>query len=198
VGQVIGVDPSAIFIAKAQSLAQEFPNLSFEVGDGRALRFEAESIDVVVVHQVLSHVPQSEALITEAFRVLRPNGSLAVYDGDYATGTVAIGESDPLQQCVYAFQESFIHDIWIVRRLPQLLHEVGFEVLPMQSHGYVEAPEGAYMLTWIERGADALLQRGCISKETADALKAEAAGRSHEKRWFGHIGFASILSRKPT
>jgi arsenite methyltransferase len=198
VGQTIGVDPSAIFIAKAQSLAQDLPNLSFEVGEGRSLRFAAESFDVVVVHQVLSHVPQPERLITEAFRVLRPNGCLAVYDGDYATATVSIGEPDPLQQCVYAFQESFIHDIWIVRRLPQLLHEAGFEVLPMQSHGYVEAPEGAYMLTWIERGADALLQKGCISKETAEAFKAEAKRRSNGKLWFGHIAFASILCRKPT
>lgn len=198
VGQVNGVDPSAIFIAKAQALAQDLPNLSFEVGEGRALRFEAESFDVVVVHQVLSHVPQPERLLAEAFRVLRPKGMLAIYDGDYATATVAIGEPDPLQQCAYAFQASYIHDIWIVRRLPQLLREAGFEVLPMQSHGYVEAPEGAYMLTWIDRGADALVQRGSISKESAEAFKTEAKRRSDEKRWFGHIAFASILSRKPT
>jgi hypothetical protein len=47
----------------------------------------------------------------------------------------------------------------------------------MQSYGYVEAPNAAYMLTWIERGADALLQKGSISKETAEAFKAEAKQR---------------------
>jgi ubiquinone/menaquinone biosynthesis C-methylase UbiE len=191
------VDPSAVFIAKARSLAQDIPNLSFEEGEGRSLRFETGSFDVVVVHQVLSHVPQPERLLAEAFRVLRPQGWLAVFDGDYATATVATGESDPLQACVQAFQANFIHDSWIVRRLPRLMHEGGLEAMSMQSHGYVEAPEGAYMLTWIERGADALLQAGRIDQGTAEALKTEAKRRSAAKIWFGHIAFASLLGRKP-
>jgi hypothetical protein len=36
-----------------------------------------------------------------------------------------------------------------------------------------------------------------IGKETAEALKAEAQRRSEEKKWFGHIAFASVLGRKP-
>jgi hypothetical protein len=52
------------------------------------------------------------------------------------------------------------------------------------------------MLTWIERGADVLWQEGGIGKETAEALKAEARQRSTMKAWFGHIAFASLLSRK--
>jgi hypothetical protein len=92
---------------------------------------------------------------------------------------------------------NFVHDPWIVRRLPQLIQAVGFEVKPMRSHGYVEAPEGAYMLTWVDRGADVLLQAGRIGQETAEALKAEARRRSAAKVWFGHIAFASVLGRKP-
>ena len=73
----------------------------------------------------------------------------------------------------------------------------GFEVIGMQSHGYVEAPTGAYMLTWIERGADVLEQRGCVGAQLAEALKAEAMRRSNEAQWFGHIAFASVIARKP-
>ena len=197
VAQVIGVDPSAVFIARAHTLAQNIPNLSFEEGDGRSLRFEASSFEVVVVHQSLSHVPQPEQLIEEAFRVLQPGGWLAVFDGDYSTATVAIGEFDPLEVCVHAFRTNFVHDPWIVRHLPQLIHRAGFDVKPMRSHGYIEAPEGGYMLTWIERGTDVLLQAGRISKESAEALKAEAHRRNAEKTWFGHIAFASILGQKP-
>jgi SAM-dependent methyltransferase len=197
VGQVIGVDPSAVFIAKARSLSQSFPNLSFEEGDGRVLAFDANAFDVVVVHQTLSHVPQPEQLIAEAFRVLRPSGWLAVFDGDYATATVATGERDPLEVCVGAFRENFVHNPWLVRHLPQLIQAGGFELRPVQSHGYVEAPEGSYMLTWIDRGAEVLLRAGRISEETADALKAEASRRSAARAWFGHIAFASLLGRKP-
>ena len=158
---------------------------------------DGEAFDVVVVHQTLSHVPQPECLLAEAFRVLRPSGWLAVFDGDYATATVATGDGDPLETCADAFRTHFVHDPWIVRRLPQLLRTCGLEVKPMRSHGYVEAPEGAYMLTWIDRGAEALLHDGRISAETAEVLKAEARRRSSAKAWFGHIAFASVLSRKP-
>jgi ubiquinone/menaquinone biosynthesis C-methylase UbiE len=196
VGQVVGVDPSPVFIAKARALAQDLTNILYEEGDGRSLRFEADAFDVVVVHQALSHVPEPEKLVAEAHRVLKPAGWLAVYDGDYATGTVAIDTLDPLEVCVHAFRANFIHDPWIVRRLPQLLQASGFEVMPMQSHGYVESPEYGYMLTWIDRGADTLLQEGRISQEICESLKAEARRRSDEKRWFGHIAFASVLGQK--
>jgi hypothetical protein len=103
---------------------------------------------------------------------------------------------DPLQACVEAFRENFVNDLWLVRRLPQLIKSEGFDVMPVRSHGYVEASEGGYMLTWVDRGADVLLQAGRIGSEHAEALKTEASRRSAIKAWFGHIAFASVLGRK--
>jgi SAM-dependent methyltransferase len=197
VAQVTGIDPSAVFIAKARTLAQGIPNLTFEEGDGRSLSFDAGDFDVVVVHTVMSHILEPERLVAEVYRVLRPHGWLAVFDGDYATITVATGDFDPLEACIDCMRTHFVHDPWIIRRLPQLVRAGGFEVRPLRSHGYIEAPEGAYMLTLIDRGAEALLDDGRIGAETAAALKAEARRRSATKTWFGHIAFASLLGRKP-
>jgi SAM-dependent methyltransferase len=196
VREVVGVDPSPVFIANARALAADIPNVTFEEGDGRSLRFTAGAFDVAVAHQALSHVPEPERLLAEAWRVLRPGGWLAIYDGDYATATVATSDLDPLEACADAFRRGFIHDPWIMRRLPQLLKASGFATMPMRSYGYVEATGGAYMLTWIDRGADALAAGGHISRETAAALKAEAQRRSAAGAWFGHIAFASILAQK--
>ena len=197
VARAIGVDPSALFIEKAGALAADVANIAFLVADGRDLKFDSGTFDVVVVHTTLSHVPRPEQVVAEALRVLREGGWLAIFDGDYATATVAIGKPDPLEDCVCAFRENFVHDPWLVRRLPRLLVECGFEVMPMRCHGYVEAPDAGYMLTWIDRGADVLLQAGQIGPDAARAHKAEAERRSSEKTWFGHIAFASILGRKP-
>jgi len=199
VAQATGVDPSPVFIARAraQALAEGISNTVFERGDGRFLRFERETFDVVVLHTTLCHVPEPSRLLAEAHRALRPRGWVAVFDGDYATATVATGHSDPLQSCVDAFQENFVNDPWLVRRLPRLIEAQGFKVLPMRSHGYVEAPEAGYMLTWIDRGADALMQAGRIGKEEAEALKAEARRRSATRTWYGHIAYNSVLARKP-
>jgi ubiquinone/menaquinone biosynthesis C-methylase UbiE len=83
VAEAVGVDPSPVFIAKAGELAAGLDNLSFEEGDGRALRFGDGDFDVVVCHTVLCHVPEPERVLTEALRVLRPGGTLA----GSATGT---------------------------------------------------------------------------------------------------------------
>jgi ubiquinone/menaquinone biosynthesis C-methylase UbiE len=63
------------------------------------LTFDAATFDVAVFHTTLCHVPTLEAALREARRVLRPDGWLAVFDGDYATTTVAIAPADPLQAC---------------------------------------------------------------------------------------------------
>ena len=196
VGEAVGIDPSTIFLSKARELGSAISNLSFEHGDGRSLPFDDKSFDVVVVHTTLCHVPDPAGLTAEAFRVLRPDGWLAVFDGDYATATIATGDFDPLEACIHAFRDGFVHDQWLVRRLPVLIQACGFDVKPMRSHGYVEAGKGSYLLTWIDRGADVLVQAGRISAEKAEALKAEARRRSDNNKWFGHIAFASILARK--
>ncbi|MCK4509287.1 MAG: methyltransferase domain-containing protein [Desulfuromonadales bacterium] len=197
VKEAVGIDPSAIFISKAREFGSSIPNLSFFEGDGRALPLDDQSFDVVVVHTTMCHVPDPGGLVTEAFRALRPDGWLAVFDGDYATATIATGDFDPLEVCIDAFRDGFVHDQWLVRRLPVLLQSCGFDVKPMRSHGYVEAGKSSYLLTWIDRGADALHQAGRIGADKAEALKAEARRRSDNNNWFGHIAFASILATKP-
>jgi ubiquinone/menaquinone biosynthesis C-methylase UbiE len=196
VSEAVGIDPSATFIEKARELSWGIPNVSFEVADGRSLSLDDASFDVVVVHTTLCHVPEPEKLLIQAHRVLRPGGWLAVFDGDYATATVATGDFDPLEACIDAFRSGFVHDQWLIRRLPTLIAAAGFSVQPTRSHGYIEAPEAGYLLTWIDRGADLLVQNGRISGETAETFKAEARCRSEGKKWFGHIAFASVLACK--
>jgi arsenite methyltransferase len=192
VAHTTGIDRSKIFIARAQKLAHEIQNVSFEEGDGRRTRFDEGTFDVVVLHTVLLHALEPEKLIAEAFRVMRSGGWLAVFDADDAT--VATGKCDPLQACIDVLP---VQNPGLVHRLPSMLENRGFKVLPMRSHGYVEAPEGGLMLGWIDRGADALVKLGRIGNELSEALRVEARRRSASKSWFGHISFFSELGRKP-
>lgn len=43
--QVIGLDPSPVFLAKARELAKGIDNLTFKEGDGRSLPFDDPSFD---------------------------------------------------------------------------------------------------------------------------------------------------------
>jgi len=74
VAEVVGVDPSPLLLERGRSLASGVPHLTFETGDGRALGFKDETFDVVVLHTLLTHVPEAEAVLAQAHRVLRPGG----------------------------------------------------------------------------------------------------------------------------
>jgi ubiquinone/menaquinone biosynthesis C-methylase UbiE len=196
VGEVVGVDPSPIFLANGRALAEHLPNLTFVEGDARALPLEDRSFDVVVFHTTLCHVPGPELALAEAQRVLLSRGWLGIFDGDYATVTCAGGAFDPLQACADACVDYLVYDRWLVRRLPRLVREAGFELLRFRGYSYVEAPSSdGYMLSIVDRGAEALLDTGRIGVDVAEALKAEARRRSEAREFFGHIAYASLIAR---
>ena len=197
VREAVGIDPSPVMIAKSRVQRGSIPNVAFREGDGRSLPLGGEEFDVAIMHTVLSHVPQPERALAEAFRVLRPGGWLGVFDGDYETITVSIASHDPLGACIESFKESFINDIWLMRKLPTLVSSAGFRLVRFDSHGYIEAAEPTYLLSVVDRGADALVKAGVIDRTLAEALKAEARRRSERGEFFGHIGYASLIARKP-
>jgi ubiquinone/menaquinone biosynthesis C-methylase UbiE len=195
--QVIGIDPSPIFVEKARELAKGISNLSFQTGDARAVPFTNASFDLVVFHTVLCHVPEPERALREAQRVLRPDAWLAVFDGDYPTASVAIDAFDPLQSTVEAMIANYVQNPWLTRRLKHTLDAMGFRITSLRSHGYVQTAEPAYMLTLVDRGADLLMGAASIGAAQAEALKAEARRRVSTGEFFGQISFLSVLARTP-
>jgi len=197
VGEVVGLDPSPVFVQRARQIAAGVDNLSYVVGRGTALPFDDGAFDAVVFHTVLSHIPEAGAALAEAARVTAAGGGLAAFDGDYATTTVALGDRDPLQACVDAAMEALVHDRYLVRRLGTLVRAAGWEVVRLRSHGYVESEDPGYMLTLVDRGADTLVTAGRLGEDAADALKAEARRRVAAGEFFGHIAYASLIGRRP-
>ena len=122
VASVTGVDPSPLFVERARELS---PDLTFAVGDGRALDLPDDGFDAVVFHTSLCHIPDVELALAEARRVLRPGGRLAAFDGDYATMTFARDAADPLQSCAAAVIEMVVFDPWLMRRIVPLVTAAG-------------------------------------------------------------------------
>lgn len=196
VGEIVGLDPSPVFLAKAQELAARIPNLRFEEGDARALPFNDDAFDVALFHTCLTHVPEPEQAVAEAFRVLRPSGQLAILDGDYSTTTVAVGDHDPLQSCVDAAMAGLVNDRWLARRLPRIVRSCGFQIERIDSHGYLQAETPDYMLTLVDRGADILVSSNRIDQALADSLKEEARRRADSGEFFGFIAFTTMIAKK--
>ena len=88
-GEVVGLDvvPEVLDEARAHLATTGLGNVRFEPGSAYTLPFEAASFDVVHAHQLFQHLTRPIDAAREAWRVLRPDGLLAVRDADYATMT---------------------------------------------------------------------------------------------------------------
>ena len=84
--EVVGIDPSAAYVASAGALMDDDPRACFEIGDAQALRAPAATFDVVVSGLVLNFLPQAESAVAEMARVARPGGTVGTYVWDYAEG----------------------------------------------------------------------------------------------------------------
>ena len=69
VGEVVGVDPSPVFIEEARRLGAGLTNLAFHEGQANQSRFAESEFDVAVFHTTLCHLSDPNGAMQEARRV---------------------------------------------------------------------------------------------------------------------------------
>jgi ubiquinone/menaquinone biosynthesis C-methylase UbiE len=182
VSAAVGLDPSPVFVARARELASNLASVTYKVADGRSLPFSEASFDAVVFHTTLCHVTEPQIMLAEAARVLRDDGCVTIFEGDYAAATVATRAGDPLERCAEAFREHFVHDPWLARRLLPLVRAAGLGVRSVRSHSYAETL--------------ALVASGNAAPPEAEELKAEARRRIAAGEYFAHIPYLSLIAQR--
>ena len=77
----MGVDLSDHMLRRAEKrLVESAAAVELRQGDAAALDMARSSFDAVILHLVLSVVPDPAAVLAEAMRVLRPGGRAVIFD----------------------------------------------------------------------------------------------------------------------
>jgi ubiquinone/menaquinone biosynthesis C-methylase UbiE len=188
-GEVVGIDAASEVLeqATAHAAALGRENLRFEVADLFALGFPDESFDVVHVHQVLQHLADPVAALTEMRRVLRHDGLLAAREGDFAAFMWAPDDPvlDRWLELYFAVTERNGHDARIGPRLLGLAHAAGFGDVTVSSSSWTYAdPESCawWGQLWAERIRSSRLAEQALDAGLSDRDELEAIGRAFE-RW---------------
>ena len=84
----VGIDFSATQVRMARAM---YPQVRFEQADAQALPFPQDSFDAVVIAFGMCHLPDPDAALREAFRVLKGAGTVAFTVWDMPERAVGLG-----------------------------------------------------------------------------------------------------------
>ena len=103
--------------------------ITWQIGDAQALDLPDRSFDLVTAHTLLSHVDEPVRVLEEARRVLRPGGTLVVFDGDYATLTFGTEDPDEGRAWDERIIRAIVANPRVMRALPRHFRRLGLELV---------------------------------------------------------------------
>ena len=194
--RVIAFEPSFGFVKAARDRAKQHNNITFEVADGIELPLDDNSVCNLILHTVLTHVPDPALLLQEARRVLKSDGSLVVCDADFSKASLSNSANDPLDACARAFVNEFVTDPHFVSKMRSLITAAHLEVTDFEVQSRTIA-DNDQMLRWVEETAKRMLERGDIGQELFSGPVAEYRRRATSGTLYGYQVFATAIA-KPT
>lgn len=122
-GQVIGIDMTPDMLSKARANASKgkFTNVEFRLGEIEHLPVANAYADVIISNCVINLSPNKPQVFSEAFRILKPGGRLAISD---VVATVELPEAmrnDPMLVAGCMGNASLIDDLF------EMIQAAGFE-----------------------------------------------------------------------
>lgn len=128
-GHVIGVDMTSEMITKSRRNAVKagLGNVDFRLGELENLPVADGIVDVIISNCVINLSPEKERVFSEAFRVLKPGGRLAISD------VVATAElPDDLKRDM-AYHTGCIAGASPIQEIEFMLHRTGFKDIQIKS-----------------------------------------------------------------
>jgi ubiquinone/menaquinone biosynthesis C-methylase UbiE len=199
-GTVTGVDLSSYLVSAAKRLAGEegiADRLEFRTGDVHNLEFSDSCFDAVVAHTLLSHVDDPLSVLKEAARVVKPGGTLGVFDGDYASLTFGHAEPDKGKTSDEVLIGALVTNPRVMRQLPRLFRAAGLELLACFSYVLAEAGAAQFWSSAIEAYRRLLPKSRALSEDEANAWAAALRADSDADVFFGSCNYYAYVARRP-
>lgn len=128
-GYVIGIDMTPEMITKSCRNAEKagLGNVDFRLGEMENLPVADGIVDVIISNCVINLSPEKERVFSEAFRVLKPGGRLAISD---VMATAPLPEDVKSDMALYT---GCMAGASSIDQLEAILHTVGFEGISIKS-----------------------------------------------------------------
>jgi SAM-dependent methyltransferase len=197
---ITGVDHSPALIDTARRLTADeelSDNVTYQVGDAHHTPFGDAAFDIVTLHTLISHVDDPPQVLREARRIVRPGGTVAVFDGDYASLTFAYPDHSLATTVEENLMQLIVANPRIMRDMPRLLSEVGLELVEADGELYAEIGRGSFWVSATESYGALLARSNVLPGALLDDWRAFQARSATDNTFFGASNYYTYLTRRP-
>jgi 2-polyprenyl-3-methyl-5-hydroxy-6-metoxy-1,4-benzoquinol methylase len=153
--------------------------------------------DAVILHTVLSHVPEPGAVVRTAVSALRPGGIIVAFDADYASLQLISGDTELDERVEAAIKSNAVAQPTVMRMLPRLASGLGLQKVDMHPHFLAEVGQSEFFISLAEAICNLVVAHGGLSKEKADRWIATLHQAMEEDAFFAMCPYFTYLYRKP-
>ena len=134
-GHVVGLDASEAMLAVAERRVEGHQNAAFHQADATSLPAEEASCDRALSVQVMEYVPDVPAALAELHRVLKPGGTVLVWDVDWASLSWHSEDPERMARMLEAWDRHLVHPS-LPSTLTAQLSAAGFANVEMRPHAF--------------------------------------------------------------
>ena len=194
-GKVTASDISVDLIERGKHLAEEegvADRIEWLPADAQNLTLADRSFDLVLAHTLVSHVPDPGRVIKEAARVVRPGGTVVVFDGDYATLT--FGSDREMDEKIV---NGLIANPRVMRVMPQLLRDAGLELVDSREWVLTEIGQADFFLASLQSFLVLLPKTGVATHDEVQTFVAQQLRASEIGTFFAGYNFYAMIAQRP-
>jgi len=169
-GSVVGSDYSAQLIEAARRLAEAegvADTVLFEVEDAQATLQPSDRYDAVILHTLVSHLPQPALAIGEAARIARAGCPVVVFDGDYASLTIHTGHPDD-QIVLQAIRDASSANHHVMRSMPEIMKRESLSIQDVDASVLVATGESPFFTSLATTYVSLATATGILDPALAD------------------------------
>jgi 2-polyprenyl-3-methyl-5-hydroxy-6-metoxy-1,4-benzoquinol methylase len=199
-GSIVGIDrsPDLIAVARRQAEAEGLAGrIDFRVGDATALGDLEGQFDAAIAHTLVSHVDDPLAVVKEIAACVRPGGSVAIFDCDFASWVFGGANPAAGRELAEAAIAAIATNPHLMREFSAIARAAGLEVVAAKSYVLSEVGKASYFEASMAAYPALLPLAGRIDLATVERLVEVQRRNIAEGTFFGALNFYAYVLRRP-
>lgn len=168
--------------------------LNFEKIDAMANKVSNKNyFDIVIMHTLISHVPDPKIVLTNATKYIKKNGKIIIFDADYETLLMSSGDRKLDDIVNNAIKKGCVAQPKVMREIPKIAKDLDLNFLNYQANLLFEAGEADFFYGMGKALSTAVVKSEQLDEITAKEWISKLEESMEEKTFFGMCPYITYI-----